>query len=33
MEAAAEFDHIFVNDEVERVVEALVLLAPNQRVF
>jgi guanylate kinase len=33
MEAAAEFDHIFINDEVERVVEALVLLAPNQRVF
>jgi guanylate kinase len=31
--AAVEFDHVIVNDEVERVVEALVLLAPNQRAL
>ncbi|MCX6430683.1 MAG: guanylate kinase [Actinobacteria bacterium] len=33
MAAAVEFDHVIVNDEVERVVEALVVLAPNQRAL
>lgn len=32
MQAAQEFDHVIINDQVERVVEALVLLAPNQKV-
>ncbi len=32
MQSAAEFDHVIVNDQVEGVVEALVLLTPNQKV-
>ncbi len=30
MSAAAEFDHVIVNDEVNRVVQALIGLAPNR---